>query len=477
MRALTGWLIALVAASLLVQAPAWAAETALDRYVARPDSVYSWKLNSTIDGPGYKAYVLELTSQTWRTTKDVDRPVWTHWLTVIKPDEVTSDKALLYITGGDNGDPPPTRASQRSAAIALATHSVVAELGMVPNQPLRFTDSPGVAREEDDLIAYTQVKHGVTHDDEWLVRLAMVKSGVRAMDAVQAFLASDAGGKLAIKGFVVAGGSKRGWTTWLVGAVDPRVVAIMPLVIDVLNTEPVTRHQFEALGYFTPALEDYVNHGLIPHGIGTPELASILKIEDPYLYRDRARMKIPKYVINASGDQYFLPDNSSFYYPGLPEEKRLRYVPNADHSLAGSDVVESLIAFYQAILSGTPRPAYSWTKGRDGALMVRSATKPREVRLWQAVNPAARDFRVETLGKVWTSTVLTPTANGTFVGWVARPAKGYAAFFVELTYDSGGAYPFKFTTEVSVIPDVLNFRWADAAKKYPQTAATPAAKP
>ena len=111
----------------------------------------------------------------------------------------------------------------------------MAELGTVPNQPLFFTDSKDKGRSEDDLIAYTRVKYMATHDPNWLVRLAMVKSGVRAMDAMQEFLASDAGGKLKIDKFVVAGGSKRGWTTWLVGVVDPRVVAIVPMVIDALE--------------------------------------------------------------------------------------------------------------------------------------------------------------------------------------------------------------------------------------------------
>ena len=56
--------------------------TALDRYIAQPDPVYGWKLVNTIEGAGYRGYVLELTSQTWRSEKDVDRPVWKHWLTV-----------------------------------------------------------------------------------------------------------------------------------------------------------------------------------------------------------------------------------------------------------------------------------------------------------------------------------------------------------------------------------------------------------
>lgn len=444
-----------------------AAQTALDRYVAQRDSVYGWKLVTTLTGEHYKTYVLELTSQKWRSEKDVDRSVWKHWLSITRPNEVKSTKALLFIGGGSNNDAAPQRPSARASRIAMDTGSVVADLGMVPNQPLRFTDSPGIPRSEDDIIAYTRVKHFSTKDDTWLVRLAMVKSGVRAMDAVQEFLASPAGGRTKIDQFVVAGGSKRGWTTWLVGAVDQRVAAIMPIVIDALNSEAITRHHFEAYGFFSPALKDYVNHGLFPHKLGTPEYQAVLDIEDPYNYRDRRALRMPKFMMNASGDQFFLPDNSQFYYKDLPEEKHLRYVPNAKHNLEGSDSTESLEAFYDAVINGRPRPKFSWTKEKDGSLVVNVVDRPTEVTLWQATNPEARDFRVDTIGKAYKPTPLQEASAGVYKAKIAKPAKGFTAFFVELTYPSGGKYPHKFTTEVSVAPDVLPFKWEDAKKKYP----------
>ncbi len=444
--------------------------TALDAYVAKPDPSYKWELKATYPGDGQTTYVLEMTSQTWRSAADVDRPVWTHWMTIVKPAEVKSDKALLFIWQGDNTDPAPTKAQDRSIRIAKETGSVVAEVGMVPNQPLHFTDSPDKARVEDDIIAYTRVKHFTTKDDEWLVRLAMVKAGVKAMDATQEFMKSDAGGKVAINQFVVAGASKRGWTTWLVGAVDERVIGIMPMVIDALNSEEITKHHFEVLGFFAPSLEDYVNHGLFPHKIGTPEYQAVLKIEDPYNYRARNRLKIPKFIVNASGDQFFLPDNSRFYYADLPEEKRIRYVENAAHNLAGSDAVNSMLAWYNSVITGGQRPGYSWTKAADGTLSVKPETTPKEVKLWQAHNDKARDFRVESLGKAYTSTVLQPQADGTYVGHVDQPAKGFTAFFIELTWDSGlPSAPFNFTTEVSILPDTLPYKWEDAAKKYAAT--------
>jgi PhoPQ-activated pathogenicity-related protein len=441
-----------------------AQETALDRYIKAADQSYGWKLVNTISGDGFKGYVLELTSQTWRTSADVDRPAWKHWLTIVKPDKATSNKALLFIGGGSNKDPMPVSLPDRLSSFAMDSNTVVAELGMVPNQPLYFADSKDKGRSEDDLIAYSRVKQIATGDDAWLVRLAMVKSGVRALDAIQEFMQSEAGGRLRVDQFVVSGGSKRGWTTWLVAAVDKRVIAIIPAVIDALNSEAITRHHFEAYGFFSPALNDYVNHKLFPDKVGTPEYQHILAIEDPYNYRHRERLKIPKYLVNASGDQFFLPDNSQFYFGELQGEKYLRYVPNAKHNLAGSDARESMLAFYEAILAGRRRPQFSWEKRKDGSLIVTVKDKPKEVNLWQATNPKARDFRVDTIGNAYTRTPLKEQRPGVYIGSVEKPSQGFTAFFVELVYDSGGKYPLKFTTEVSVVPDVLPFSFK-AAKK------------
>ena len=82
--------------------------------------------------------------------------------------------------------------------------------------------------------------------------------------------------------------------------------------------------------------------------------------------------------------------------------------------------------------------------------------------LWQATNLKARDFRVDTIGKAYTSTALKEEKTGVYVGRVNKPAEGFTAFFVEMIYPSGGKYPFKFTTEVSVVPDVLPFTFKNA---------------
>jgi PhoPQ-activated pathogenicity-related protein len=116
-----------------------------------------------------------------------------------------------------------------------------------------------------------------------------------------------------------------------------------------------------------------------------------------------------------------------------------------------------LLAFYQAVLKGTPRPRFSWKKEKDGSLVVTVKDKPREVNLWQATNPKARDFRVDTIGNAYKSSPLKEEKPGVYVGRVSKPAEGFTAYFVELVYDSGGKHPFKFTTDVAVSPDVLPF--------------------
>src|SRR5436190_19433981 len=85
-------------------------KTPLDDYLAKPDATYAWKLVKTVPGDGVTSYVLDLKSQTWRSTPEVDRPVWQHWLTITRPDKVTSDTALLTIGGGRNGGDVPAAA-------------------------------------------------------------------------------------------------------------------------------------------------------------------------------------------------------------------------------------------------------------------------------------------------------------------------------------------------------------------------------
>lgn len=428
-------------------------QTALDRYVAAPDAHYQFELVRTQESDAGKVHTLRLISQSWLTPAEVDRTVWEHWLLVAVPRDVRHATGLLFIGGGRNGSEPPPGMDANLVRLAVETRSVVAELRNVPNQPLVFHND-GQRRVEDDLIAYTWDRYLRTGDERWPARLPMTKAAVRAMDAITAFCARDGGGHT-VDRFVVAGASKRGWTTWTTAAADDRVVAIVPVVIDVLNVEPSMRHHYAAYGFWAPAVGDYVRHGIMDW-MGTREIAALLAIEDPYSYRDR--YTLPKLILNAAGDQFFLPDSSRFYFDSLPGEKLLRYVPNADHSLRHTDAFDTLKAFYASILLNRPRPRFQWRHDANGTLEVRTETAPRQVTLWQATNPEARDFRVETFGTNWSAQPLS-SANGRYTVPLKEPARGWTATLVELTYDGPLDTPFKLTTPVFVVPDRTDHRF------------------
>ena len=86
--------------------------------------------------------------------------------------------------------------------------------------------------------------------------------------------------------------------------------------------------------------------------------------------------------------------------------KYLRYVPNVDHSLKGSDAREGIVAFYRAVVNNSPLPKFTWEVQTDGAILIHTETRPLKVTLWQATNPSARDFRLESIGPAYKKTAL-----------------------------------------------------------------------
>ena len=432
--------------------------TTLDAYVAAPDDVYEWDLVGTHPAGNATAFVLDLKSQSWRSSDEVDRTVWEHWLTIVRPEVVKHRTGFLYITGGANGDDAPTKAPERFVQMANETGTVIAVLNMVPNQPITFAgESKG--RKEDSLIAYTWDKFLKGGEDEWLARYPMTKSAVRAMDAITEFMNGPAGGGIAVDEFVVAGGSKRGWTTWTTAAVDDRVVAIVPIVIDLLNVVPSFVHHWRAYGHWAPAVGDYKANGIM-EWMGHPRYDELLSLVEPYSYRDR--MTLPKLTLNATGDQFFLPDSSQFYWDDLPDVKYQRYVPNTDHGMGGSDATETMTAFYFAVLNDLELPKYSW-RVKGNRIIVKSPDKPTSVKFWQATNKEARDFRKDIIGEAYSATELAGTPMGRYVAEFKLPATGWTAGFVELTFDIGAPYPFKCSTQVVVRPDEYpyEYEWPD----------------
>lgn len=438
---------------LVASAPAHA-QTVLDDYVYAPDPDYGYTLDATQPGQGYTVYQLTLTSGSWRTSTEVAETLWTHHLTIVKPVNARSRTALLVVSGGSRSSSAPT-VDPLIGAYAAKAKSVIVILDQVPNQPLHFPDEPGDFTE-DEILAYSFDKALETGDETWPALLPMTRAAVRAMDATQSFLGGDLprAQRARVDDFVVAGASKRGWTTWLTSAADGRVRGAVPMVIDVLDMDVQLDHHYRAYGFYSWTLEDYVHYD-IPCRMNTPEGQALLEIVDPLSYVDRLDM--PKYVLNATGDQFFLPDGSTFYFDRLVGEKVLRYVPNVGHSLDDvMNVAPPALEFFEEVVSGARLPRYSWTFEEDGWIVLDPQDTPAAVRLWQVNNPTARDFRIETTGATWTSIEVGASADGTYQARAPEPASGWTAYFLEVEYESDDvAKPLVFSTDVRVIPDVL----------------------
>jgi len=429
--------------------------TALDRYVAAPDPSFAFHLVRSTSAPGITAHFLELTSQTWLTPAEVDRPVWKHWLILYVPVPPASTTAILVVDAGSNEDATVT-ADPDLAAAAAATRIVVADLRMIPNQPLTFRGESR-PRGEDAIMAYSWDRFLRGYGEHWPVQLPMTKAAVRAMDTITAFSRRADGGGINVERYLLIGGSKRGQTSWLAAAVDSRVVGVLPAVNDMLNTEPSLRHHWQSYGFWTPALNDYTAMG-IQAWLGSTPMRKLLEVIDPYEYRDRLTM--PKYIVNAAGDQFFHPASSRFYFDDLPAPKYLWYVPNASHGFEErkADLIGSSFAWAAAVIHGAPLPRFTWQLPEAGGIRLNAADPPAEVRLWQASNPAARDFRLETIGAAWVGTAIASSGNGVYAVSVPEPSRGWTAYFLEMTYPSGGPFPLRFSTPVRIVPDTLPHR-------------------
>jgi PhoPQ-activated pathogenicity-related protein len=212
------WLT-LVAAILLAAETGFAdlAWADLERYLRKPEADFGWSIKEKIERgqSGDRIYDLRLVSQSWQESR------WEHQLQVYQPKGIEPNPAMfLWVTGGS------ARAAHIVLGLELARKikAPVAFLYHIPNQPL-LEDS----LREDDLIAETFVRYLKTQDENWPLLFPMVKSVVKAMDVLQAFGIQE--WSLPIAKFIVSGASKRGWTTWLTAAVDPRVGAIAPVVL------------------------------------------------------------------------------------------------------------------------------------------------------------------------------------------------------------------------------------------------------
>ncbi len=406
-------------------------ETALQSYLQNEDASFAWNVKGSYLLDDLSVYDLRLTSQQWR------EHIWKHTLTVIVPEENKYDGALLFITGGKNKDGEPIKRGgddefiQSMARVAEKNSAIVAIIWQIPNQPLYD------GMTEDVLISYTLHNYQNDGDFTWPLLFPMVKTAVRAMDAVQAFSSETLGQN--ISRFVVTGASKRGWTTWLTGANDARVAAIAPMVIDVLNMPVNLDYQVKVWEEYSIQIEDYVKLG-IPQDVHTEKGNDITTMIDPYSYRDKLGM--PKMIFIGTNDEYWPVDAIKNYIDDIPGKNFIHYVPNAGHGLDdGQQALTALSGFFGRTLSGAPYPVCNWKiEQSEGALLLSVETSPdllQGARLWSA-DSEDRDFRDE----MWNSQTYADPLQKELEVRVELPESGFRAFYLDLSYPdpNGGEY-------------------------------------
>jgi PhoPQ-activated pathogenicity-related protein len=314
----------------------------------------------------------------------------------------------------------------------------VAVLRQVPQQPI----FGGMV--EDEAISYTFEQYFKTQDPTWPLLLPMVKSAVRGMDAVQQFAAES--WQLKIERFTLTGASKRGWTTWLTASVDPRVSALAPMVIDMLNLIPQMKHQVDSFGKFSEQIDDYTTKGL-PLLMATPTGQKLLGMVDPFSYRKALTQ--PKLILLGTNDRYWPLDALNLYWPELEGQKHVLYVPNNGHGLRDYErVLGSIVALHRQATGELKLARPTWeVRAEDGRLELELASdvRPRQVLAWTAEAPS-RDFREAK----WTSQALTES-EGRYRFDQPLPPQGFAALFGEAKYD-GGTAPYFLSTTVRIAP-------------------------
>lgn len=473
--------LALISA-LLIFASNTLAQTALDTYVGQDDGVFAYEEYDSDGGIGWTTRLFKMTSQRWRGDDDVDCErrladswvdacdLWQHEIIMYIPDTIrlgslggTEHTAVLLINGGNNSGELIREGSDYGGPLALYTNAVIVEVRQVPNQPYYFDAEPGRQRSEDELLGYSIDRYFDAEDPSWPALAPMTKSVVRAMDTVQQFIQTKHDHE--IDDFVVLGGSKRGWTTWLTAAVDPRVKAIMPASIEVHELQKQLEHQHASYGFFAPATVDYVEANLVCQ-LASDTSGQLRELIDPAVYNDRYTM--PKFILNSTGDQFFVVDSSRFYYQDLPEPKQIRMAPNTDHKQSSDAIISGLGWLLDAIDDDLPGEQIEWTTNAVGEIRLTTQGNEQEVLHWRASNDK-RDFRLESIGEAWTSEPLEKNENGEYVAESFLLELGWYAHFIEVRYetiDLPGLDPVieSYTTEVAFVLDRLPFEPFDCSR-------------
>lgn len=226
--------------------------------------------------------------------------------------------------------------------------------------------------------------------------------------------------------------------------------------------------------------------------LGTPAVATLASVVDPISYA--VNLSMPKLVVDATGDEFFQPQDDSVWWGQLPGESLRMMVDNAEHSMATGALylITGVEAWYAALIRGIPRPTFTWAidpNPNSGAITITATgVKPDRVVLRFATTvdgDTRRDFRlisgntpanpckfinVTVFGSACLKPILWigedvkesdagPGGAGpwTYVLTQPLPPTGWRGFLGEVYYPGPAGTIFQLTTQVSIIPNTFPF--------------------
>ena len=419
-------------------------------YIESTKNEFSYEIEDIIYEEEWTGFHIKMISGEWLDKKKVEDVEWSHYVDIVIPKETQTETGIMFIDSGVT-DETYFRLDSISLDYALKTKSIIVNIHNIPAQPINFLASDQENFYEDDLIAFAWsqfLERGAKKKDiEWLPRLPMTRAVVRSMDLAQEIALQNS---KELSEFVVSGASKRGWTAWTTAAVDDRIVGVVPMVIDMLNLVPSFENHFRSYGEFSPAVQEYVKYN-IPDWMGTEEFKVLMSYVEPYSFKDKFTM--PKYIINAGSDEFFSTDSWRFYYEELPENKLIRYVPNANHSLSGEYLSNDLVSFFYRVVNKIDLPILEWELV-DGNLKVYLDYEGEySVSIWRAFNVDGRDFRLWQEGELWKESKIDINEDNIYNIELDNQSDGYQAIMLEFNLDQDSQFPLEISTGPYLIPD------------------------
>lgn len=398
--------------------------TALDTYIARDEPAYKWEKISEKKIGKNLVTTLKVTSQTWQNIE------WTHRVEIARPEKIEFPGwAMLYLS------------TTSGVFESILTQSLATKMGAITIHVMGIPNQPLFGKREDALMAHTFSQFIDSKDDTWPLLLPMTKGANKVMDAVQEYSARQ---QTPLHKFIVTGASKRGWTAWLIGATDTknRIGGIIPMVYDNLNLKKQEAHQLESWGEYSPYTQDYRRDGL-KESMSTPRGEELAKIIDPYTYR--ARLTMPKLIVNATNDPLWTLDSLNLYWKDLPAPKNVYYAPNVGHTMEGDleNVFGTSAAWFRLVAGGKEIPTLSFEEAKSTyysdvshVMLATTSQKAASVRIWIAQSKT-RDFRKAK----WESRLMKDEPNATnqkmidVSSFASDKNYSFIALFVEAVFD------------------------------------------